>query len=123
MFLFDVASRHMEWLALRQSVTAANIANADTPGYRARDLGAFQEVMDKSSLALTQTSPLHFESESSIGTGTRLVRHEAWDRSLSGNDVALEAELMKAGETSRMMALDSGLTRIFHRMILTSLKV
>jgi flagellar basal-body rod protein FlgB len=113
----------MEWLALRQSVTAANIANADTPGYRARDLAAFDEVMDKSGLALTQTSPLHFESDASIGTSNRLVRHEAWDRSLSGNDVALEAELMKAGETSRMMALDSGLTRIFHRMILTSLKV
>lgn len=123
MSLFDVASRHMEWLALRQSVTAANIANADTPGYRARDLGAFEEVLEKSSLALSRTSPFHFGYDSSIDTGTRLVRYEAWDRSLSGNDVALEAELMKAGETSRMMALDSGLTRIFHRMILTSLKV
>ena len=123
MLLFDVASRHMEWLALRQSVTAGNIANSDTPGYRARDLVPFDEVLEKSSLELRQTSPLHMASGFEAASETRLVRQDAWDRSLSGNDVALEAELMKASETSRMMALDSGLTRIFHRMILTSLKV
>ena len=123
MLLFDVAARHMEWLGQRQSVTAGNIANADTPGYRARDLVPFDEVLEKSSLELRQTSPLHMASGRELESDTRLIRQDAWDRSLSGNDVALETELMKASETSRMMALDSGLTRIFHRMILTSLKV
>ena len=123
MQIFDVASRHMEWLALRQQVTASNIANANTPGYRSRDIQSFDAVMAQTTAGLARTSPSHLAIEA-VGTdGAQAIRDGGWDKSYSSNDVTLEAELVKAGETSRMMSLDAGLTRTFHRMILSSLKI
>ena len=59
MYLFDVASRHMTWLTERQLVTAGNIANADTPGYKARELNSFESHLNAPQLQLVTTSPLH----------------------------------------------------------------
>ena len=39
--LFRLAGSRMRYLTERQSVVARNIANADTPGYRAQDLTPF----------------------------------------------------------------------------------
>ncbi len=48
--LFDLASRQAEWLTIRQEVVAGNIANANTPKYRAKDITPFQAVLDKSDI-------------------------------------------------------------------------
>ncbi len=40
--LFTVVKKRLAWLARRQEVIAQNIANADTPAYRARDLKPLQ---------------------------------------------------------------------------------
>ena len=39
--LFGLVKKRLAWLAQRQEVLAKNIANADTPGYKPRDLKAF----------------------------------------------------------------------------------
>ena len=41
--LFDLADRRLAYLQHRQQVLAQNVANANTPGYRARDLEPFAE--------------------------------------------------------------------------------
>lgn len=123
MFLFEVASRHMTWLAERQSVTASNIANANTPGYRAKDIEPFSTVLDGTSLNMTATSPHHLSVANNASTVAATQSGASWDASHSGNNVSMEQELMKAGSTSRMMSLDVSLTRSFHRMLLASLKV
>ena len=123
MYLFDVASRHMTWLAERQSVTASNIANADTPGYRGREAALFSAVLDASPMTLATTSPAHLQltGGSTLAGNQRLG--ESWDSAHSGNNVSIEQELMNAGANSRSMSLDIGLTRAFHRMFLASVKV
>ena len=40
MSIFAMAQSKMSWLGQRQTVLAQNIANADTPSYRAKDLEA-----------------------------------------------------------------------------------
>lgn len=123
MYLFDVASRHMTWLAERQSVTASNIANADTPGYRARDLEPFSVVLDAAPLQLATTSPGHLQLTGGATGITGQQPGESWDQAHSGNNVSIEHELMTASSNSRMMSLDISLARSFHRMLLTSVKV
>lgn len=123
MLLFETASRHVEWLSHRQAVTAENIANADTPGYRSRDVQAFGMSLQQAGLAMMQTHPAHQAAPSQAEGGVQWGAGTVWDRALSGNDVALEAELMKSSETGRLMAFDTGLMRSFHRMVLSSLKV
>ena len=38
LFLFELASSQARWLELRQSTIATNVANANTPGFKARDV-------------------------------------------------------------------------------------
>ena len=40
--LLDMAHQQASWLSARQSAVAANIANANTPDYQARDVTPFE---------------------------------------------------------------------------------
>lgn len=121
-YLFDVASRHMSWLSERQSVIAANVANADTPGYKAKEIAPFSSFVDGAALQLAATKPGHLttQDQSAVTYDTRSAT--GWDTAHSGNNVSLERELMQSSATSRMMNMDTAVTRAFHRMILTSVK-
>jgi flagellar basal-body rod protein FlgB len=122
-FLFELASRHMTWLAQRQSVTAGNVANADTPGYRAQDIQPFESVLASTAPSLTVTQPGHLAFTASVAEPSDRKPGDTWGTSHSGNSVSLESELMKAGESARLMSVDANLTRSFQRMLLTSIKV
>jgi flagellar basal-body rod protein FlgB len=121
--IFDLASQHAEWLAARQATAASNIANANTPGYKAMDVAAFQQVLDRTQLQMASSHPGHMQAIDARFQPLEMERQQGWDINHSGNDVTLETEMMKIGENSRMLALDSGVTRMFHRMLLASLKV
>lgn len=124
MYLFDLASTHMSWLADRQAVTAANVANADTPGYRARAIAPFESYIDNGALDLATTDPAHMTAGGGLATAAASERPgNGWDTAHSGNNVALEQELMTAGATTRMMTADIAVMRSFQRMILSSVKV
>lgn len=122
MYLFDLVSRHMTWLSERQSVIASNIANADTPGYRAREIAPFSEVLDGGALHLATTSRGHLVAQENLVQRHGTIAGASWGSSHSGNNVSIERELMQASSTSRMMNIDSTVARAFHRMLLSSLK-
>ncbi|HLQ17516.1 MAG TPA: FlgB family protein [Tabrizicola sp.] len=89
----------------RMAVIAENIANADTPGYKAKDMPAFAEVYESAGQDMRATRPGHLTAAAS---GTMpipdVVRgHEA----PNGNSVSLEAEMVKSVEArqSHDMAL------------------
>ena len=63
--LFETMRERMAFLSARQTVLAENVANANTPGYRARDV----EAPDFAAIAagenegnLTVTNPMHISS-------------------------------------------------------------
>jgi flagellar basal-body rod protein FlgB len=122
-FIFNLAQQHAEWLAARQATAASNIANVNTPGYKALDVAPFEQVLDRTRLEMSATSAAHMQPTSGRFEALEMEREQGWDVTYSGNTVTLETELMKIGQNARMQSLDTGLTRMFHRMILTSLKV
>lgn len=79
----------------RMGVIAQNVANADTPGYKARDLPDFAEVWQDSD-PLRATRPGH------IGGDSRPRPPEARivpaNGAPNGNTVSLEGEMVKAAE-------------------------
>lgn len=80
----------------RQGLVARNIANADTPGYRAQDLSAFRSVYRGDQPILKATRPGHL---SSSATGSEaLPRTADGAASPNGNTVSLEGEMVKAAE-------------------------
>ena len=114
--LFDLAFRQNEWLAQRQSVISSNIANANTPGYKAKDVESFDEVMRRS-LPMSVTNGQHLTSD---GTNTVLSSDAEGSQAevlVSGNDVSLEQEFLKSGEVMRSYSMNTQILKTFDRML------
>jgi flagellar basal-body rod protein FlgB len=120
MQIFNLVSRHNQWLAVRQTTIAGNIANANTPGYRAQDVQPFEMAVEQARLAMAATQPGHLAAGPAEGPATELRRGEAWETTHSGNNVSLEQELLRAGDVNRGFRLNTSVAKAFHRFILTS---
>ena len=123
MQLFNIISRHSQWLAVRQNAIAGNIANANTPGFRAQDVQPFEMAVEQARLAMAATQPGHQTAGPAGAPATELRRGEPWEVTYSGNNVSLEQELLKAGEVNRAFRLNTSVAKVFHRLILSSSRV
>lgn len=85
----------------RQALVAENVAHADTPGYRARDLPSFATSFSGAGadIAAHATRPGHL-----FGTGTDgPVQPRVLDRpaSSNGNTVSIEDQMLQAADVKR----------------------
>jgi flagellar basal-body rod protein FlgB len=79
----------------RQRVISSNLANANTPGYRAFDLALRSSLDAQGELAVRARDPRHLVEDARLSrAGARLVRSDAQPR-LDGNNVSLEDEFVK----------------------------
>ena len=83
----------------RQQVLTSNIANADTPGYKARDFdfaGELQKAVDQggsgNGLALSRTSERHIEGQAAGAGSVDLAYRVPAQPSLDGNTVEMNRE-------------------------------
>ncbi|MCB1740479.1 MAG: flagellar basal body rod protein FlgB [Gammaproteobacteria bacterium] len=99
--LFGIHARAMQARAQRGELIANNIANADTPNYKARDVD-FESVLRQSSGAagpgaLRTTNVQHLDSSGSSAEDAALARaslkfRTATQPSLDGNTVDMQRE-------------------------------
>ncbi len=75
----------------RLGVVAGNIAHADTPGYKARDLPAFADSYSDAD-PMRATKPGHIGSPDAATTQARIIRTPD---SPNGNSVSLETEMVR----------------------------
>jgi flagellar basal-body rod protein FlgB len=119
--MFKAMSRRMAWLTERQQVLAENVANADTPNYRARDLKApsFADLVGKSSgnLHLAATQPGHLTAANGASSFRTEVDTKT-ELSPSGNNVVIENQMLKVSGT----ATDYQLTTSLYTQHLAMLK-
>ena len=122
LYLFELASSQARWLELRQSTIASNVANANTPGYKARDVEPFNKVLDAMPVRLAVTSPSHIQlSPSETDTRTN-AKKDSWEVVHSGNSVSVEQEMIKGGDVNREYSMNTAIVHSFHRMLLSSAK-
>jgi flagellar basal-body rod protein FlgB len=120
--LFNVVSQHNRWLAARQATIAGNVANANTPGYKALDVQPFEMAMEQARLAMAATNPAHMTNGDGSAPAPGVRKEEPWDVTHTGNSISLEQELIKAGDVNRAYRLNTSVAKAFHRMILASAK-
>jgi flagellar basal-body rod protein FlgB len=103
--LFDLAEKRLVWTAQRQSVLAANIANANTAGFQARDVQSFESVLSATgSIELARSEPGHMAG--TISTGLAALTSEPPEaRALDGNTVSLDQQLTKVADTETTQSL------------------
>ncbi|MFM9940464.1 MAG: flagellar basal body protein [Hyphomicrobiaceae bacterium] len=119
--IFSIGQQRSRWLAARMAAVSGNVANADTPGYKARDVVPFEAELRQRSTQLQRTQPLHMAPEAG-GGGSEfgLVPRSGVEIKHSGNSVSLEAEMASLGEARSQHAAVTGILGAFHRMLMTS---
>ncbi|GAA0577454.1 flagellar basal body rod protein FlgB [Caenispirillum bisanense] len=125
--LFRMAKTKLDWLAQRQKVLAQNIANANTPDYRAKDLRELdfakeiKNVMEPQ-VQVAQTDPRHLPGtlptrgpfyEDSYG--------KPYEESIDGNRVVLEEQMEKVGSVKGQYTLALNLFQKNVKMLKTAL--
>ncbi|MCP3402682.1 MULTISPECIES: flagellar basal body rod protein FlgB [unclassified Bradyrhizobium] len=122
LYLFELASSQARYLELRQSTIATNVANANTPGFKARDVEPFNKVLDNTPVRLATTSPSHMQLSAAETDTRKTAKKDSWEVVHSGNSVSLEQEMIKGSDVSRDYSMNSAVVRSFHRMLLSSAK-
>jgi flagellar basal-body rod protein FlgB len=121
-YLFEIALQKAQWLSARQTAIAGNVANANTPGYRAVDIQPFSAVLDASPIEMAATNPAHFSLPQSQAEALGEVEVEPAEQTLSGNTVNLEQQMINLGDVSRDYTMSANIRRAFHELLLSSLK-
>lgn len=115
--LFRMMSQRMEWLTQRQQLLAHNVANANTPGFKAQDLNplTFETMLRAGAgrLATRATRSGHMSGGSAARSEKFKLKAQTDNRpkSITGNDVVLEQEMMKVAQTSMDYQLTTNLYR------------
>ena len=116
--LFDLAAQQARWLSVSQSTVAGNIANANTPGFRAMEVEPFESVLSKSRVSMAATNAGHFNAgaaKASFSTSEIEPKNAVMP---SDNTVSLEDELIKSGEVRRSFELNAAIVKSFHRLLM-----
>ena len=121
-YLFQVASQKAAWLSARETAVASNVANANTPGYRALDVQPFSAVLDTSPIAMATTNPRDMTQSAPLLDSLREIETDPAEETLSGNNVNIEQQMINLGVVSRDFSMTGNIRRAFHQLILSALK-
>ncbi len=116
--LMKALNAKMAYLNHRQSIIAQNIANADTPNYKARDLtkmdfGNVLKELDskgKMQVRIDSTNGMHMSGSGGLRDAKAKEQKEGlYEVSPTGNAVIMEQQLIKSNEVVIDYNLMSGL--------------
>src|SRR5262245_24580997 len=99
---FDLIERSMDLNFRRHALLSSNIANSETPGYRARELdfaGELQKVLGESQDPVMKTDPRHMDLAS--GSMSHVVMDDSGAMGADGNNVDLDISMGKLADNSR----------------------
>ena len=115
--LFSLAESKLGWIDARQRVLAQNIANADTPGYRAKDVVAFSDLIGERIVAPVRTNPLHLAGlTEQVSAGSPIL-----ERAPDGNAVKLEDQMTKVADDETTQAMVGNIWHSYMGMFMTAL--
>jgi len=91
----DRLAKELDVKVLKTELISSNIANIDTPGYKAKDL-KFDHYLEESmnDLSLKTTNPKHIKDSESAVEGNQIVENKEPGRA-DGNNVNVEDEMLK----------------------------
>jgi flagellar basal-body rod protein FlgB len=110
--------------AARQSATARNVANANTPGYKALDVPTFAATWRQSDgFSPRATQPGHFTAAVTGADAAPKPRAKPGTESPDGNTVALESELVVGAEAKQQHDMAIAIYRSSTNLLRLSLGV
>jgi flagellar basal-body rod protein FlgB len=112
--LLGMLRERMSWLNARQGVLSQNVANADTPGYAARDVKPidFSDILKgtaQTGPGLAITDPRHIAINADTTSNFENTDAPDTESNPTGNTVSLEQEMIKVSDTQAQYAAATGL--------------
>lgn len=125
--LFQAMGAKMNYLSTRQGVLAQNIANADTPEYRPRDLtkvdfgAVLKDLTGSQKIRMERTAPGHIGPGSNLNAADERKSRLMYEVAPDDNGVIIEEQMIKASQTTMDYNLITNLMRKNVGMIQTAL--
>lgn len=103
--LFSAVKKRLSWVSQRQEVLSQNVANADTPDYKASDLRPFQfrEILRRESMQINMDA----SGEGHLGGQRKRIRDFSeetvrmpYETAPGGNSVVLEEQVQRLNENA-----------------------
>lgn len=121
LLIMQNSKSQMDWLSQRQKVLSQNIANVDTPDYRAEDIRELRWgtkfPWHPFAFSLAKTSQSHIASYSERKGPFRDHRTSVQiERTISDNNVVLENEVSKVSKSNLDYRLTAQLFRKYTKM-------
>ncbi len=104
--MFGLIKRKISWLTQRQEILASNIANSDTPKYKAEDIAKFdfkQVLRDRRILPVNvvMTNAAHLQGQRARVRDFNVAEErQPYETAPDGNSVVLEEQMVKSNETA-----------------------
>jgi flagellar basal-body rod protein FlgB len=122
----NAMGQYMTRLSKRQQLVASNVANIDTPGYKAKDVSfhaTMEELLGSQSIQMQATRPEHnsLDHLQFAPLEPEVFEVQGLTERGDGNNVDLDREMMKLGQTSFGYSMVSQLLRIKFRTIASSI--
>ncbi len=107
--LMAALKKRMAWLNQNQAVLSENVSNADTTGYKAKQLAKqdFSQLVDnlsggdqaKPSMKMRTNHERHITADGGVtGKNFSVEKNDEGEESLVGNNVVLEEEMLKVAD-------------------------
>ena len=124
--IFAMAKKRLAWLTQRQEVLAQNVANSDTPGYRASDLKPFEfdDLVRRESMQINMkvTQASHAEGRRRrLRDFSEKTDRKPFETAPAGNAVVLEEQMSKLNESAVSHKLTTELYAKHLKMIRTAI--
>ena len=95
--MMSALGRAMTRAVQRQAVAAGNLANIDTPGYKAKEV-AFDQALGQKLLPVNSTHPMHKGVASA--SGVAVTETQGLSERRDGNNVQLDRELLNMNQAA-----------------------
>ena len=123
MDLFALAQQRLQWLGARQAMLSENLANADTPGWVARDIKPFADVLGAQITTtprggLETTDAMHLPGLITHDQSAALLRGE---KAPDGNQVSVDVQMERIAQTDSQHEAVSAIYLTYMGMFRTAL--
>jgi len=114
--ILSLMPRRLAYLGQKQAVLAQNVANANTPGYKAKELASFEtfsDVMKSASSGMSVTNARHIVPPSMAGANAATKPMKSYEVVMTGNTVDLEQQMMEVSKTAVEYQADTSIYQKF----------